>query len=271
MKMSIVHSLQFTVSLLIVFFGWLLLPTTNYQLLTTNAQTSGVETTYTYPVADQQAIDGDILTSTAQGLVRTSLSYDNRIFGVLQLKPLIVYRDNEKTGQPVLRSGIAQVNVVTTNGPISFGDYITSSTILGKGQKATETGYVIGVALDSYNGASGEVGKIPVALRIEYFENSNPRTIGRIFSFLGIAFLENVRDPQRLGIIIRYTIAGLIMLLSLLFSLLIFYKSVMKSIEALGRNPLAANSIFRSLAINIGLLFLTAIIGVVAAVLIIRI
>ena len=251
--------------LLVVF---LLLPTAHYLLPTTQAQEGGIETTYTFEIKDGGAIDGDILISTDQGLIRANKSYDNKLFGILQTKPLMVYKSDNSTDLPVQRSGVARVNVVTSNGPISYGDFITSSTTPGKGQKASESGYVIGIALEPYNG-QGE-GKISVALRIEFNELSSPRTLNRIFSFVGVAFLENIKDPQKLGQIIRYITASLIILLSLGFSFTTFYKSVLKSTEALGRNPLAKNMIFRSLIISIVLVIITTLIGIGAAVLIIN-
>src|SRR3989344_1143383 len=120
--------------LLVVF---LLLPTAHYLLPTTQAQEGGIETTYTFEIKDGGAIDGDILISTDQGLIRANKSYDNKLFGILQTKPLMVYKSDNSTDLPVQRSGVARVNVVTSNGPISYGDFITSSTTPGKGQKAS--------------------------------------------------------------------------------------------------------------------------------------
>lgn len=239
----------------------------------------GIEVTSVYEVADTEATDGDILKATDQGLIRTSIGFDNKIFGVMQDTPLVVYRTETK-GKPVIRSGAAQVNVTTLNGPIKYGDYITSSSILGKGQKASESGYTVGMALASFTGEGAEqidgpngkvaVGKIPIAVRIEYTELSNPRFAGRLFGFVGTAFLENINDPKQLGNVVRFVAAGLVILLSFTFGFLTFSRSIAKSIEALGRNPLAKSTIQLSMVINIGLLVLTGIIGIVASILIIR-
>ena len=203
------------------------------------------------------------------------------MFGVLQANPILVYRDNNVVdGKPVIRSGVASVNVTTLNGAIKYGDYITSSQIMGKGAKASESGYILGVALadfdgkasDQIDGPSGKValGKISVAIRIEYAELTNPRFAGRLFGFVGSSFLENVRDPKQLGIIIRYIAAGIVVLLSFTFAFLTFSKSIAKSVEALGRNPLAKSAIQLSMVINIALLVITGIIGIVASILIIK-
>lgn len=261
----------------------LLLPiilNTFYLIPTVHAQQpQGIEVTSVYEIADKDAVEGDIVKATDQGLIRTTIGFDNKMFGIISDQPLLVYRTETK-GKPVLRSGIAQVNVTTLNGPIKKGDYITSSNITGKGQKATESGYTIGVALGNFNGEGapqidgprGKVasGKILVAVRIEYAELTNPRVAGRIFGFVGTALLENVSDPKQIGSVVRFVAAGLVILLSFTFGFLTFSRSIAKSIEALGRNPLAKSTIQLSMIINIGLLVVTAIVGIVASILIIK-
>lgn len=254
--------------------------TTSYLLPTAHAQQpQGIEVTSIYEIAEPEAVEGDILKATDKGLVRTTIGFDNKVFGIIQTSPLLVYRTETK-GKPVVRSGVAQVNVTTLNGPIKYGDYITSSSIAGKGQKAAESGYTVGMALGAFtgegapqvDGPKGKVGsgKIPIAVRIEYTELSNPRFAGRLFGFVGTAFLENISDPKQLGNVVRFVAAGLVILLSFTFGFLTFSRSIAKSIEALGRNPLAKSTIQMSMIINIALLVVTGIVGIVASILIIR-
>lgn len=229
---------------------------------------TGIEVTSTYEIADQDAQEGDIVSTTETGLVRSSKVGDNKMFGVIQEKPLLLYRDLGATGKPVMRSSIAQVNVTTLNGLIKYGDYITSSEIPGKGQKAPPSGPVLGIALTSFDGSG--VGKIPVALRIESAGLTAPGFTGSLFNLIGVAFLENLKDPKKFAEVIRYIAAGLVILLSFTFAFLTFSRSIVKSIEAIGRNPLAKSTIQLSMIINIILLVLTGIIGIVASILIIR-
>lgn len=263
---------------LIVLFA--LLYPNPYTLTPTYAQAPGLETTSVYEIADTEAQEGDILTVTDEGLVRAARGFDNKMFGVIADEPILVYRNNEIEGKPVVKSGTATVNVTTLNGPINYGDYITSSQIAGKGQKTSESGYVLGIALGSFDGTDAEQvdgpagqvasGKIPVAIRVEYAELTNPRFAGRLFGFVGSSFLENVNDPSKFGNVIRYIAAGLVVLLSFTFGFLTFSRSIAKSIEALGRNPLAKSTIQLTMVINIALLVVTGIIGIVASILIIR-
>lgn len=251
----------------------------------THAQESqGIEVTSVYEITDQDAAEGDIVKTTDKGLTRTDLGFDNKMFGVIANQPLLVYRTTEATAgakdKPVLRSGIAQVNVTSLNGPIKYGDYITSSAVSGKGQKASESGYVLGIALAAFDGNNTEtidgpkgkvaLGKIPVAVRIEYAEISNPRFITRLFSFVGTAFLENINDPKKFGEAIRYMAAALVVLLSFTFGFLTFSRSILKSIEAIGRNPLARGTIQFSIILNIVLLVVSGLVGIIASILIIR-
>lgn len=267
------------------YFLILLLLTINFKVIAiptfaADNKSSGIEITSLYDITDDKATEGDILVVTEGGLQRSSRSFDNKIFGILQTNSLLIYQEKENKRKPVIRTGIAQVNVTTLNGLIKYGDYITSSSVAGKGQKASESGYVLGIALaqfdgkdaQSIDGPNGKVatGQIPVAIRIEYAELTNPRFAGRLFGFVGNSFLENVNDPTKFGNVIRYIAAGLVVLLSFTFGFLTFSRSIAKSIEALGRNPLAKSTIQISMIINIALLIVTGIIGIVASILIIR-
>lgn len=240
-----------------------------YPIHPTHAQQQpGLEVTSVYEIADKDAKEGDIVSTTEQGLVRSSQLGDNKMFGVIQEKPLLLYRDLEAKGKPVIRSSIAQVNVTTINGPIKYGDYITSSDIPGKGQKAPPQGPVLGIALAPFDGSG--VGKIPVALKIESQGLQAPGLAGSIFNLLGVAFLENLKDPKKFAEVVRYIAAGLVLLLSFTFAFLTFSRSITKSIEAIGRNPLAKSTIQLAMIINIILLVLTGILGIVASILIVR-
>ena len=265
-------------ALLFVLFVFLYpIPST---LTAVHAQTPGLEATSAYEIADTNAVESDILIANDKGLVRADRSFDNKMFGVIVDQPILVYRNKGIKGKPVVRSGVATVNVTTLNGPIKYGDYVTSSSIQGKGQKASDSGYVLGVALGTFDGTGAEqvdgpngrvaLGKITIAIRVEYAELTNPRFAGRLFGFVGSSFLENVNDPKKIGNVIRYIAAGLIVLLAFTFGFLTFSRSIAKSIEALGRNPLAKSTIQVTMIINIALLVVTGIVGIVASILIIK-
>lgn len=233
----------------------------------------------TYTIIDEDAVNGDILSFTNGGITRANAPYTNQIFGVLQDNPIIVYRTNEKTGDPIMRSGTAEVNVTNITGDIKVGDYVTSSPIPGKGQKAAESGYILGVALAdfssdgqtiSFGGQEHQTGVIPVALKIEYAEITNARSFNRLFDYFNQFAFESVQSPERASQFFRFIIAAIISLGSIIFSFFVFARSITKSIEAIGRNPLAKTAIQASIIINAGLTILTIILGLAAAYLIIR-
>ncbi len=284
MKKFLIHSFELLVVTVILLFlypnPYTLIPTYAQTPSPLSAQTPALEATSVYEISDKDAVEADIMVVTDKGLVRASKGFDNKMFGVIVNTPILVYRNNDVKGKPIVRSGTATVNVTTLNGPIKYGDYITSSSIAGKGQKASESGYVLGIALGDFDGKgaaqidgpNGKVasGNIPIAIRVEYAELTNPRFAGRLFGFVGNSFLENVNDPKKFGNVIRYIAAGLIVLLTFTFGFLTFSRSIAKSIEAIGRNPLAKSTIQITMIINIALLVVTGIVGIVASILIIR-
>lgn len=242
----------------------------NFALLTFNldsvhAQIPAVDIVYTFEIADQDAIDGDILIYSDNGIVRANEGYSSKLFGVLQEKPTIVYRSAEESKKPVARGGVAMVNVTNAAGAIKPGDYITSSTNPGKGQKATISGYAIGVALEELDQNEG---KIRVALRVEYVELTNTRSVLRLLDYFNIAAFSN--DPEKASQVVKYGSAGLLVLGSLFISLFIFGRSITKSIEAIGRNPLAKTSIQLSILMTAGIIVLVVLLSLGAAYIILK-
>lgn len=221
-----------------------------------------------YNITDKDVVDGDILSNSASGFVRAKVPYDNSVFGVYSEKPVLVFRLADETAKPIVRSGVTTVNVVIDNGAIKKGDYITSSSKPGKGMKATQSGYVLGVALGDYS--ENNIGRVPVAIRAEYAELTTPRSANRLFELLGASFFANVKDPEKFGLIIRYIAAALVLIISFGFGFWTFSKAIPKGIEAIGRNPLARHTIYLSMALNVGLIAVVGVLGIVGALLIMR-
>src|SRR3989344_8435598 len=133
-----------------------------YTLYPVSAQ--GIEGSAVYDIADNEAVDGDIVSISDNGLTRSTLESAENIFGVIVDTPLIVFRQEATNGKPVVKAGIAQVNVTGAGGSIAYGDKISASTIPGKGQKATSGSTTLGVAMAAFEGTSeSDTGKIPVA------------------------------------------------------------------------------------------------------------
>lgn len=228
----------------------------------------GADVTSSYLVADNEAKAGDILVTAGKDFVRSTTEYDLRIFGVVADSALMAFVNPDPGYKLVARTGTAKVNVTAANGAIVRGDYITSSRSPGRGEKAVVSGYVLGTAMEDL--PSGE-GQIPVALKVEYAEISNARTLARMLNYVTGDLFKNVRDPGQFPMIMRYLMAGVVMMTSMAFSFLSFSRSVPKAIEAIGRNPLARGAIMLSMSMSIGLVVVTVGLGLAISIVILRI
>ena len=229
---------------------------------------SGADVASSFEVADKEAVAGDILINDSGELVRSRAEYDLRIFGVMVDTGTIVIRSSDPTYKPIVRSGLANVNVTNANGAIKKGDYITTSATPGKVVKATISGYVLGTALENM---TEKTGVISVSLNPEYAEISNARTLTRLINYITGDIFRNVKDQGQLPMVMRYIVSGLVMLLCILISFVTFARSVHKAIEAIGRNPMARATIMLSLAMSIGLVVATIALGLVTSIVILKI
>lgn len=204
------------------------------------------------PVADEEAVDGDILCSSDKGYVRCTVPYDPAIYGVLTESPAVSL---EATGsgnlKPVSSSGTVLVRVSSRNGEIKVGDFITSSEIPGVGQRADGAGYVLGNALDPSTGSGpDDIGKIYVSLSVRppgVAATSGPKTRNLVETFRQ-ALAAPVLSPLAS---LRYVLAALVTIIAFTLGFLYFGKVARSGVEAIGRNPLAGRMIQFSVVLNI--------------------
>ncbi len=237
----------------------------------------------TYQITDKDLVDGDILSiSTGKNLIeRTTKEYDSKMYGVYLASPKAVYRIPE-ANFPVLRNGEALVNVSNIAGPIKKGDYITSSPIIGKGQKATEvTGYILGIALSDFDGKNGsdvnfsgknyKMGKVNVAIGIGPASpiqiKGNGGLLGAIETVV-YGFLLNLQTSRDTRWI-RYLLAAIVTIFTIYINFRTFGRNITHGIEAIGRNPLAKVSIQSMIILNIGLIAFVTLAGIGLALVII--
>lgn len=245
------------------------------------ADFSSIEIANSYVIADKAATDGDVVSTTSKGIVRSTVANDSHLFGVISTTPLVAFRTADNSQLPVSRNGVANVNMTVFSGEIKKGDLITSSVIPGKAQKAVSSGYVIGVSLEDFNGKSGTeiefkgkkyfVGKVSVGMRIEYADVNSPKSFQRLFDLLGQGFFSSASDPDKFGLIVRYIAAGLAVLVAILFAFLTFSRSIPKAVEAIGRNPLARHSIYLSLVVSVVVMLAVIALGIVGAFVLLKI
>ena len=201
------------------------------------------------PINDSQIQDGDIVISTDKGYQIAAIEYDPTIFGIVTLKPAVSFESTNPNAFSVITNGKSYVRVSTANGSIKKGDYITSSKVKGVGQRVTNTGFIIGTALESFQSTKPkEIGKILVAV--------NPRYNTAVTFSRAINLFTNIKSAAASPFLspltsLRYLFAVVITAISFGFSFWYFGRFGKTGIEALGRNPLAAKTITASIVANI--------------------
>ena len=197
------------------------------------------------PIVDEEAKSGDVLSKSNEGLIRSKSSYDKNMFGVVVEKPSVVLNKASSNTVPVISYGEVLVTVGNKNGEIKRGDFVTSSDVPGLAVKATESGFVLGKALEDMSGKS----KIAVFVNIQYRNiEGAPPTFGRVFNFLA----SSLERPENLPEVLRYLFAIVLGGGAFMLGFVSFARSLRSGVEAVGRNPLAKSSIQLAMVLNLG-------------------
>ncbi|MBN1585763.1 hypothetical protein JW899_05370, partial [Candidatus Uhrbacteria bacterium] len=88
--------------------------------------------------------------------------------GVVSTRPGFLAGMNDAGSHPMALAGRVPTKVNAENGAINIGDPITVSSVPGVGMRAKEPGYVVGIALEAFDGTEPE-GKITVYVRPGWF------------------------------------------------------------------------------------------------------
>jgi hypothetical protein len=181
----------------------------------------------------------------------------------------------------VATSGIANTLVSTLDGDINVGDQIVISPFSGIGMKAEPGLQVIGLAQTAFNGQSTgattqqvtnkngqttkvEVGFVQVSIAIGGTNTSAGVT--------GLNKLQQIVKSLTGHTIptVRIVLSSIVALVALLGLSVLIYSSIYSSIISIGRNPLAKNPVFRTLAIVLIMTVLTAIVASLTIFLLLR-
>lgn len=95
-------------------------------------------------------------------LAATNKPYDIEMIGVI--RDSLSYSDPRFFPNPIIEKGVAWVRCNTTNGIIKTGDPVTSSSVPGEAMKATQSGMILGVALEDAP-ANSELIKIRIMIQ----------------------------------------------------------------------------------------------------------
>lgn len=178
-----------------------------------------------------------------------------RLVGVIDKDALVNLSTGGKEAQVVLK-GTTSMLVSDINGPIRAGDKLTTSPIAGVGMRATTDVQIAGTAQTDFAAASSQTRNVK-----DSAGKSHAVHIGYVTAQVGVAYYQapnsNYLPPivQRVanGIagrpvsLIRITVSSLLLLLGLASVVVFIYTAVRSAMVALGRNPLASDTILKGL------------------------
>jgi F0F1-type ATP synthase membrane subunit c/vacuolar-type H+-ATPase subunit K len=203
--------------------------------------------------------EGDIVSYNEGKYALSAKSYDVSMFGVIVSNPNTAYVDLNLPNYKLVSSfGEMLVNVTAKNGNIKTGDYITSSDYLGVGEKAQESGQILGIALEDYAPQNPtDIAKILVFVDIK--TNFVDKTISKnLLEVLKSSLTSPFMTPVEA---LRYLLAIAIVFATFVIGFSNFGRITGTSVEALGRNPLAGPSIRKVVFFNFAMTALIMILG----------
>lgn len=202
-------------------------------------------------VDDQEVTEGDVLCYSGEKIVRCTEEYQVDMYGVYSNMPAVALSDLGMTGGKFMQdSGKAEVRITAEAGAVKKGDFVTSSKRAGIVQKATKSGNILGVALESYNPNNvAEIGKILIQI------NVRPAIIatsarGSVLEVLKQGLLAPTLTPLAS---LRYILAILVVIITFVLGFIYFGKVARTGVEAMGRNPLASKMIAMGVVFNLTL------------------
>lgn len=217
-------------------------------------------------VKEKTVQDGSIVAQAPGGAILDKVPYDSQVLGVVSRNAAITL-STTGAGIPVVSTGIVYMLVSTQQGKIKKGDLLTTSTIPGVGVKVTNSGYVLGTAMEDYNNPDPKkIGTIAVNLDLHYF-NSKPTFAGTLSDILKIALFPTDQGPAP---IFKYIVAAFVVLGSFALGFVTFARTAAKGVEALGRNPSASSTIHLGIIFNVSIVVMIILAGLTVAFLILR-
>lgn len=243
-------------------------------LLTTHADAAAISQGVK---AAEGAQEAGTIVSLVEGSDNTAVpatpATAGRLFGIISKSSLLELSNTGSNDISVVVSGNTPALVSDINGPVNYGDPITASPIAGVGMKATSSAQIVGTALgnlkdnitgqQTINTTDGKpvtvnVGLVSIQVGVSYFV-APP---GQDYMPAFMRSFANSIAGQPVSAI--RTIAGFLVLLAGFgASAVLLYTSIRTSLKSLGRNPLASNTIRRSLiqviVVSVGVIAATVI------------
>jgi hypothetical protein len=233
-----------------------------------------------FHIAKHNEIVSGALVSSQQNDSQTielaSTSTATRLVGIVDTYPLLAITTKEE-GAHIVISGTTNALVSDINGTIHAGDKVTASPIAGVGMHATTDGQVIGTALADFSSTNTKtrtvkdahgkshtvrIGSLPLQIGIAYYQAPGS-------DFLP-PFVQRVANlvAGRSVSLTRIITSSVLMLVSFIGIAVLVYVATRSAMISLGRNPLAAHDIRKSLYQTISVAGVVAAITLLAAYLI---
>lgn len=192
--------------------------------------------------------EGDIMCSTAEGIEPCAVEYSINIVGVYWENPAVVLTDKKiSDGKPIIMEGRTQVRVGRKSGDVKKGDFITSSSQPGIGQRATKSGNILGTAESDMPAGDSEVELMSVLVNIRPAIVATSAR-GNLLESLKQGLLAPTLSPLAS---LRYLLAILVAMTTFILGFVYFGRVAKGGVEAIGRNPLARNAIQLGVFLNL--------------------
>lgn len=202
---------------------------------------------------------GTIMCAYSEGNLPCNQEYDPAILGVIDRQPS-VYLQNLSQSQtlPLATSGKVVVRVKAGAG-IKKGDFVTTSGDPGVGQKATRSGFIVGMAQADQEGEEVLVAvTVRPAIIVEGVRGNLLETLRQGLASVYLTPLSAL----------RYILAMIVTIIAFTLGFMYFGRVAKSGVEAVGRNPIASRTIQFSVILNVILTMAIALAGLTLAYLI---
>lgn len=212
------------------------------------AQNTSSGVAVTLAVEDTNVEDGSIICAKDNKFVPCDLDFDVTMIAVVSRDPSVYLQNTTAGGVPGVSTGKAYVRVSGAGGKIAKGDLVTTSTTAGVGQRVKQSGYVLGVADEPFDGETADTtGKILVNLGIKPAVVSDG-VRGNLLETLRRGLASVYLTPLSA---LRYILAMLVTVVAFTLGFVYFGRVARSGVEAIGRNPLAGGIIQASVIFNV--------------------
>ena len=156
--------------------------------------TTGTNIVNTYDVGTDGNIDWTKVKGNVSVLVKSNEPYQDNVIGIVSDN----HGDFSSTGynikdtdnpMPVALNGRVPVKISNSSPSIKIGDYVTTSSDIGKATKAIKSGYVIGKALENWDPSSGK-STIMIFVNQGFYQDNSVNEFAGETSFDGLTYFN---------------------------------------------------------------------------------